>query len=136
MTWFYYENHEPSLPPFVGQLSEFQGSWNEEPTPLKLPHVTALTKKINLLKERSLTGACMAAHWLAHRVIHLKKQVHLGWEYSGVQNPTRETNEKITLEHLVKLLEEMFQDTSSWLADEQVRSYHIGLQRDPVRRPG
>jgi hypothetical protein len=25
-TWFYYENHEPSLPPFVGQLPEFQGT--------------------------------------------------------------------------------------------------------------
>jgi hypothetical protein len=30
-TWFYCENHEPSLPPFVGQLPEFQGSWSEEP---------------------------------------------------------------------------------------------------------
>jgi hypothetical protein len=28
-TWFYYENHEPSLPPFVGRLPEFQGTWSE-----------------------------------------------------------------------------------------------------------
>jgi hypothetical protein len=63
--WFYYNNHEPSLPPFVGQLPEFQGTWSEEPTPFELPHVTALTNKINLLKEHGLTGACMAAHWLA-----------------------------------------------------------------------
>jgi hypothetical protein len=68
----------------------------------------ALTNKINLLKERSLTGACMAAHWLAHRVVPLKKQVQPGWEYTGVKDPTWETNEKITPEHLVKLLEEMF----------------------------
>jgi hypothetical protein len=135
MTWFYYENHEPSLPPFVGRLPEFQGSWSEEPTPLKLPHVTALTNKINLLKERSLIGVCVEAHWLAHRVIHLKKQVHLDWEYSRVQNPTWETSEKITLEHLVKLLEEMFQDTSSWLADEQVCSYHIGGGKRPSKAP-
>jgi hypothetical protein len=52
-----------------------------------------------------------------------------------VQHPTRETNEKITLEHLTKLLEEMFQDTTSWPTDEQVRSYHIGVERDPVRCP-
>jgi hypothetical protein len=42
----------------------------------------------------------------------------------------------ITLEHLVKLLKEMFQDTFSWLTDEQLRSYHIGVERDLVRHPG
>jgi hypothetical protein len=77
-----------------------------------------LTNKINFLKERGLTGVCVATHWLAYRVIPLKKQVHPGWEYSGVQDPTWETSEKITPEHLVKLLEEMFQDTPSWPTDE------------------
>jgi hypothetical protein len=110
--WFYCENHEPNLSPFVGQLPEFEGLWSEEPTPLELPHVAALTNKINLLKEHGLTGVCVATHCLAHRVIPLKKQVHLDWEYSGFQDLTQETSEKITPEHLVKLLEEMFQDTS------------------------
>jgi hypothetical protein len=35
----------------------------------------------------------------------------------------------------VKLLDEMFHDTSSWPTDEQVRCYHIGIERDPVRHP-
>jgi hypothetical protein len=91
--WFYYENHEPSLPSFVGRLPEFQGTWSKEPTPLELPHVSALTNKINALKEQGLTGVCVVAHWLARRVITLKKQVHPGWEFHGVQDPTRVTNE-------------------------------------------
>jgi hypothetical protein len=57
VTWFYCENYEPSLPPFVGRLPEFQGSWSEERTPLELSQVAALTNKINLLKVRGLTGA-------------------------------------------------------------------------------
>jgi hypothetical protein len=77
-----------------------------------------LTNKISLLKERGLTGVYVAAHWLACRVILLKKQVYLGCEYTRVQDPTRETSDKITLEHLVKLLEEMFQDTFNWSTDE------------------
>jgi hypothetical protein len=77
----------------------------------------------------------MAAHWLVCRVLPLKKQVHPGWEYSGLQDLTRETSEKITPEILVKHLEETFQDTSSWLTDEQVRSYHIKVERDPVSHP-
>jgi hypothetical protein len=78
----------------------------------------------------------VAAHWLARRVVPLKKQVHPGWEYSGVEDPTQKTKMKITSEHLMKILEEMFQDTSCWLIDEQVRSYHIRVERDPVRHPG
>jgi hypothetical protein len=112
-TWFYCENHKPSLPSFVGRLPEFQGTWSEEPTPLRLPHVAALTDRINALKERGLIGVGVAAHLLAYWVIPLKKQVHPGWEYSRVQDSTQEINEKISLEHLVNLLEEMFQDTSS-----------------------
>jgi hypothetical protein len=77
----------------------------------------------------------VATHWLARGVLPLKKQVHLGWEYSGLQDLTRETSEKITPELLVKHLEEIFQDTSNWPTDEQVRSYHIEVERDPVRRP-
>jgi hypothetical protein len=50
----------------------------------------------------------MATHWLAHEVIPLKKLVHPGWEYNGLQDPIQETNEKISLELLVKHLEEIF----------------------------
>jgi hypothetical protein len=39
-------------------------------------------------------------HWLAYRVQPLKKQIHLGWEYSGLQDLTRETLENITPELL------------------------------------
>jgi hypothetical protein len=79
--------------------------------------VTALINKVNLLKGKGLTGVIMATHWLACRVQPLKRLVHLGWEYSGMQDPTRETQEKMTSEHLLKHLGELFQDISSWPAD-------------------
>jgi hypothetical protein len=77
-TWLYYENPEPSLPSFIGELLEFQGTWSEEPTPLKAPQVVALMDKVNRLKEKGMTGMCMAAHWLARRVQPLKKHIHPG----------------------------------------------------------
>jgi hypothetical protein len=77
----------------------------------------------------------VSTHWLDHSVIPLKKQVHPGWEYNGLQDPTQETTEKIHPDLLVKILEEMFQNTSSWLTDKQVHSYHIRVERDPVRCP-
>jgi hypothetical protein len=133
-TWFYCENHEPSLPSFVGRLPELHGTCSEQPTSLELPHVVALSNKTNHLKEQGLTRVCVATHWLARRVLPLKKQIHLGWEYSGLQDLTQDTIDKITPELLVKHMEEIFQDTSSWTTDEQVRSYHIGVEWDPVMR--
>jgi hypothetical protein len=97
--------------------------------------VTALTNKINLLKEQCLTGDYVATHCLGRGVLPLKKQIHPSWEYNGLQEPIRETNEKIALELLVKHLEEMFQATSSWSTDVQVHSYHIMVERDLVRHP-
>jgi hypothetical protein len=94
-----------------------------------------MTNKINHLKEQGLTELYVATHWLAHRVLPLKKQVHPGWEYIGLLDLTWESREKITLELLVKHLEEIFQYTSRWPTDDQVRYYHIGVERDPVRRP-
>jgi hypothetical protein len=72
------------------------------------------------LKEKGLMGVYVAAHWLAHRVQLLKNQVHPSWEYNGLQELTRETQEKITPELLWKHLGEIFQDTSSWPSDEHV----------------
>jgi hypothetical protein len=56
--------------------------------PTKLSIVAALVNRVNDLKSHGLTGVCVVAHWLTHQVMPLKKQVHPGWEYSGVQDPT------------------------------------------------
>jgi hypothetical protein len=93
----------------------------------------ALIDRVNLLKEKGLSSMCVASYWLAHQVQPQKKQVRLGWEYHRLQDPTRETQEKMAPELLVNHLGEIFQDNSLWLAEEQVRLYHIGRERDPVR---
>jgi hypothetical protein len=48
--WFYCENHEPSIPPFVGQFPEFEGSCTIEPAAAKMPEVLTLAKKVSKLK--------------------------------------------------------------------------------------
>jgi hypothetical protein len=64
----------------------------------------------------------------------LKKQVHPGWEYSRVHDPTRETFVTPRPNKILELLLEMLQNTSSWPSAEQVCSYHLGIVRDPVRQ--
>jgi hypothetical protein len=113
-SWFYCENHEPSLQPFIGRLPEYQKSWVEEPTIAKLPIVASLARRVSDLKRRGLINVCVVANWLARQVMPLKKYVHPGWEYSGLQDPTQETTDNIDVDQMVKVLEEIFQNTSSW----------------------
>jgi hypothetical protein len=95
----------------------------------ELPIVDALASQVSDLKRRGLISVCVATNWLAHRVTPLKKQVHPGWEYIGLQDLSRESIENIRFSKLVKLLEEMFQNTSSWPLVAEVRSYHLGMER-------
>jgi hypothetical protein len=108
MQWFYYENHEPKLQPFVVQLPEFDGSWTEELTGAEMPMVQALAEKVSKLEQHGLIGVSVVTNFLAHQVTPLKKQVHPGWEYSGIQDPTCEINRHITTAKLEQLLKEIF----------------------------
>jgi hypothetical protein len=69
-----------------------------------MPLVTALANRINELKELGLTKVSVAANWMVHRVTPLKKQVQPGWEYNGVQDPTRETSSNLVASKMVGLL--------------------------------
>jgi hypothetical protein len=44
--------------------------------------------------------------------------MHPGWEYSGVQDPTRETSDNIKANKMVELLQEMFENINNWLTPE------------------
>jgi hypothetical protein len=48
--WFYYGNHEPSLPSFVSRLPEYDVTWVEESTNSEMPIVSALTSQVSELK--------------------------------------------------------------------------------------
>jgi hypothetical protein len=132
--WFYCKNHEPSLPPFVGWLPEYDTTWVDEPMYSEMLIISALSSRVSELKVFGLIGVCVATNWLACRVIPLKKQVHPMWEYNGLQDPTRESGDNIEASKLVELLGEMFQSISSWSTSKSVHTYHLQVARDLVRQ--
>jgi hypothetical protein len=91
----------------------FGGTWSEEPTPTELPIVAALANRVNDHKNQGLTGVCVTTRWLACRVTPLKKQVHLGCEYSGIHDPTGATFDTPRPKKIQELLQEMFQNINS-----------------------
>jgi hypothetical protein len=122
--WFYYRNHEPTLPPFVGQFPTFDGTWTEEPTALEASEVLALVDKVNRLKSLGLTGV---------NVVPLKKQVHPEWEYSGLSDPTREATHNLKKSELHRVLGKMFMSSNNWPTPKEVHVYNISVAHDVVR---
>jgi hypothetical protein len=76
----------------------------------------------------------MAANWLAHRMMPLKKQVHPRWEFSGFNDPTQEAFHNLRPSKMDELLQEMFQNICSWPTPKKVPYYHIGVGQDLVRQ--
>jgi hypothetical protein len=131
--WFYCENHELSLPPFAGRLPKYDATWIEEPVEAEMPTVKVLASWVSELQGLNLIGVHVVNNWLAHRVAPVKKQVHLGWEYWTVEDPTRESSDNIEVGKPIDLLKEMFQNINSWPTPEQVLSYHLQRAIDPIR---
>jgi hypothetical protein len=64
----------------------------------------------------------------------LKKKVHPRWEYNGLEDPSRESTDKLKVSEVLKLLQEMFSNTSSSPTAEQVHAYHLRVERDLIRQ--
>jgi hypothetical protein len=84
---------------------------DKELTTNEMSAVLALAERVSKLKQLKLTGVGVITNWLLRRVIPSKKQVHLGLEYSGIQDPTYESNHHIKMTQLEGLLGKMFQST-------------------------
>ena len=63
--------------------------------------VNFLLGEIEGLKvEYQITGASVVAHWSIRRVQPLQRRVHLAFEYTGEEDPTRYTRDKISEDEL------------------------------------
>ena len=74
-------------------------SWNSKGA--GADQVNFLLVEIEVLKaEHEITGASVVAHWTIHRVQPLQRRVHLAFEYTGEEDPTRYAREKISEDDL------------------------------------
>jgi hypothetical protein len=83
-----------------------------------------------LLTNLGLTGVNAVGNWLTCRVTPLKKQIHPGWEYSGLGDLSCEASQKAGL---LRLLGELFTSTDSYPLPNGVQDFHIRVKRDEVR---
>ena len=89
--WFYITNPAPPLPPHRGLRPLIRESWAALPTPGGMKQVEELFTYIQRRKGEGVTGVGVVANFINHRVQPLKERAHPSFEFSGPDDPTRES---------------------------------------------
>jgi len=97
--WFYVRNLSSSLPLHTPGPPLKKPSWNSRRG--RVDQVNFLLGEIERLKtDHQITGVSVIAHWSLRRVQPLQRRVHLAYQYTGEEDPTRYTLEKISVDEL------------------------------------
>jgi len=96
---FYIRNLFSSLPARTPGPPEKKSSWNSKGS--GGDQVNFLLEEIERLKaDHQICGASVIAHWLMRRIQPLQRRVHLGFQYTGVADPSCYSRSKITEDDL------------------------------------
>ncbi|XP_034587765.2 uncharacterized protein [Setaria viridis] len=106
--WFYIGNHDPRLPVVTGHAPKHAENWVSEPK--DTPELDHMMQQITELKALGLTGINVAASFLKRRVQSLQKRAHSGSEYTGLNDPSRMSNEDISDDDVEALLAKFFRN--------------------------
>ena len=106
--WFYISNPAPCLPPHRGLRPLIRETWAALPSPGGMKQVNRLLEYIQRRKSEGVTGDCVVASFVNRRVHPIKERVHSASEFSGVGDPTRESDAEWTAEAFAERLRSLF----------------------------
>ena len=93
--WFYVRNLSSSLPAWTPGPPVKKPSWNSRGD--SADQVNFLLGEIDRMKaDHQITGTSMIVHWTLRRIQPLQRRVHLGFQYTGEEDPTRYTHAMIS----------------------------------------
>ena len=70
-------------------------------------------QRIAVLKNNGVTGAMVAFSWLGRQIQPLQKRCHAGFEYSGLDDPSRFSSEVIHTNEAMAILNDLFEGVDS-----------------------
>jgi hypothetical protein len=106
--WFTMENHHKSLPARSSRWPDVRKpSWTEVPTDSKLAEYMVLLAEICALKNRGFTAEAVVVDFVFRNIQPLKDRVYLAYLYTGVNDPSRITNKRISEEDVLSRVDSM-----------------------------
>jgi hypothetical protein len=131
LEWFTMENHNNSLPPRSGRQPDVRvPSWIEGPTNSEVTEARVLLAEIANLKDRGLTAEAVVIDFVFKNIQPLKDKVHPAYVYTGVREPSRVMNRRISQEDVLSRVELMLR--GAIVNDGAPRSYSAWNLPPPV----
>ena len=84
--WFYIDNHAPALPRRIPGPPQQCTEWYNHGQ-IKVQE-DELLQRIVGMRNMGVTGATVVFSWLGRQIQPLQKHCHLGFEYSGLTDPS------------------------------------------------
>jgi len=109
--WFYIDNHAPALPERTPRPPQKRNEWYAHAE--NVDQVDELLKKIAESQKEGVTGATVVVSWLRRQFQPLQCHSHLGFEYTGLYDPSRFLSERTCQEEVMVLLHNLFEGVSS-----------------------
>lgn len=75
--------------------------WRSEVPEEDMGQVRALLDRIDQLKKSGLTAVAIAIDFVHHSIQPLKDRVYPAYHYSGINDPTRETDRRVGREEII-----------------------------------
>jgi hypothetical protein len=111
--WFYAENVLPALAVHSNARPSANNHWNKEAlTPSETEKIRSFLKEIKALKIRGLSGVGIVASFIRCWVQPLRERVHYGFEYVGVEYPTRMSKDELSEEEILGRMQKILKDVS------------------------
>ena len=106
--WFYIANPAPSLPSYRGLRPLVRDCWNSSPSPREMGQVNDLLEMIEVKKRQGVSGLGVVTNFIYRRVNPIKERVHPAYEFTGLGDPTRESDARWELDALSDRLRSLF----------------------------
>ena len=109
--WFYIDNHAPALPERTLGPPKQRNEWYAHAE--NLDQVGDLLKRIAKWQKEGVTGATVVSSWLRRQIQPLQCRSHLGFEYTGLYDPSQFSSEKTSRDEAMVLLYNLFEGVST-----------------------
>ena len=109
--WFYMKQSHPAIRYDADHIPKSQRSWSKTPSSADMEQVREL---LALIKDVRTNGGLVAASFIVCRVQPYKERAHLGFEFKGETNDTRERPEMLSRDVVEERATELFAPFASF----------------------